>query len=269
MALSPQALQAYNDDGYFFHDQPILDAEEIAAILEEVDQITAGRSALPDYLIQLEDARSAADCAPTADNPVRKLSRLAYHLPAFEKLARDPRIIDLVESIIGPDVKLYSDEYFCKNPARGGKAFKPYKWHQDATNYSFLTPLDKVITCWIALDAATPENGCMQFIPRSHVFGSIAPQHRERFMKHPVLPEPVDAPREPGYAVLHHGLNFHGSGPNQSDRPRRAIAFHYMSADTLYIGIDDEQLRQSVQGGDMSDDFRFMLIRGREHALCV
>lgn len=269
MGLSSQDLNTYHDAGYLFYDQPILNKDEIEAVLDEIAIVKRGESALPEHLIQREGVNTEGHANPDEINPIRKLSRLSYCLPTFEKLASDPRIVDPIESIIGPDIKLYSDEYFCKNPARNGQAFKPYRWHQDATNYSFFTPLDAVVTCWIALDAATPENGCMQFIPHSHVFGSIAPQHREMFIKHPVLEKSVFAPREPGHAVFHHGLNFHSSGPNQSDKPRRAIAFHYMSAKTIYIGIEDDQLRQSVEGDVDKKDFRFMSIRGREYPNCV
>lgn len=261
MSLSPDELKTYHDDGYLFYDRRILDENEIATVLDEIDHVISGETEFPPYLMQRE---SGATSESTEDKPVRKLQGLSYMLPSFEKLAKDPRIVDVIESIIGPNIKLYTDEYFSKNPAQDGKPYGPYRWHQDATNYPFFAPLDKVVTCWIALDQATPENGCMQFIPRSHGFGAIAVPQRASFLAHPVLDEPVYAPRDPGFAVFHHGLNFHGSDANQSDKPRRAIAFHYMSADTLYMGVESEDLRRIVQVGDLSNDFRFMLIRGQE-----
>lgn len=264
MPLTPDELKTYHDDGYLFYDQPLFGADEIDAILAEVDKIMTGETEVPPYLVQLESHGSAANQKPSEANPIRKLQGMTYVVPFFENLAKDPRIVDLVESILGPDIKLYTDEYFCKNPARNGEPFKPYNWHQDATNYPFLLPPTNVTTCWIALDAATRENGCMQFIPKSHRFGAVPNQYRGQFLKHPDLDEPVYAPREPGYVVFHDGLNFHSSDQNHSTKPRRAIAFHYMRSDTLYTGIENEDLRRIVQAGDMREDFRFMPIRGRE-----
>src|SRR5204863_2902465 len=113
-------------------------------VVATIDGIARGEIAFPGFLIQLEDDRTGDAATPTAENPIRKLQSLSYFVPLFEKLAKDPRIVDAVESIVGPDIKLYTDEYFCKNPARGGKPFQPYAWHQDATNYSFFAPLDNI-----------------------------------------------------------------------------------------------------------------------------
>ena len=62
----------------------------------------------------------------------------------------------------------------------------------------------------------------------------------------------VLVPRKPGYAVLHHSLTLHGSGPNRTPNRRRAIAAHYMRASTRYIPIE----------GDYPGPFPLM--RGRE-----
>jgi len=264
MGLSDELVQQYHEEGFIFPDERLLSEEEIQDLLNEVDRICSGETKVPPFLVQLENFKSTEDEQPTEENPIRKLQSMSYVVPAFEKLARDPRIVDKVESILGPNIKLYTDEYFCKNPARDGKAFNPYRWHQDATGYNFFAPLDNVITCWIALDRATPENGCMQFIPKSHIYGSIPVQRRASFLKHPILADPIYAPIEPGCAVFHHGLNFHGSDSNQSDKSRRAIAFHYMRADTLYLGIEEESQRKVTQVGNLGNDFRFMLIRGQE-----
>lgn len=267
--LASDDLKKYHEDGYLFYRQPILNHDEIEKLLREIDAIIHGEIEFPDYLVQFEDFSSREENEGSNENPVRKLQGLSYVLPIFEKLAKDPRIVDIVERMIGPDIKLYCDEYFCKNSMVGGKAFQPYHWHQDGAGYKFLAPQDKIVTCWIALDPATPENGCMQFIPKSHIYGPIAVSQRDKFLKHSILQEPIDATREPGHAIFHHGLNFHGSRANRSNQRRRSIAFHYMSSKTCYMGIDEGGLRKKVQIGQEGDGFKFMLIRGKEYEHCV
>lgn len=267
MKLTPDELKQYQDDGYLFYPHRIFDDKEIAAILGEIDAIIAGKIEFPDFLKQLEDHSSVEKTKPTVDNPVRKLQGLSYFLPSFQKLAKDPRILDPIESVLGPNIKLYTDEYFCKNPSRGGNAYKPYPWHQDAPGYFF--PTHTYATCWIALDAATPENGCMQFVPRSHVYGQIRDKFVNKFVAHPIHGQPVYAERPAGYAVLHHGLNFHSSQPNRSNKPRRALAFHFISAETHYLGVNEGSDIRLTQPTDPTDQFRFMLVRGREFDKCA
>jgi hypothetical protein len=81
--------------------------------------------------------------------------------------ATDPGLLDLVEQVLGPDVILWGSQVFCK-PARTGRTIP---WHQDGQYW----PIRPIATCsvWIALDDATPENGCMRYVPGSHAAGSL------------------------------------------------------------------------------------------------
>jgi hypothetical protein len=103
-------------------------------------------------------------------------------------------------------------------------------WHQDEAywdrsfNYHALA-------CWMPLDPATVESGCMSFIPKAH-HGEVR-EHRRvggEFARHVVAAEGVDssiavaAPVGAGGAVFHHCRTLHFSGPNRSERVRRAYA---------------------------------------------
>lgn len=263
--LTSTTIKRYHDDGFILHDEPILSDDDVASIYDELAPYISGEATLPNGRIGTEKA----DAPIGPDNPVRKISGLSYFLPFFEKLAKSPMIVDKVEALLGPNIKLYTDEFFMKNPARDGQPFAPYTWHQDAVNYHFLTPFDGFITCWIALDEATVENGCMHMIPHSHTQGTVVIKARERFVAHPTTAEPIAAEVKPGHAVFHDGLNFHCSHPNRSALPRRAIAFHYMRSETRYLGIDNDVERELVEANRTTDPFRFMLIRGEGFADCV
>lgn len=263
--ITPSTAAQYREIGYLIHDEPILSTDGVAEVLRELELVIAGKSALPANRLGVENE----ELPISPDNPVRKVTGLSYFLPFFERMAKSPAIVDRVKALIGPDVKLYTDEYFMKNPAREGQAFAPYGWHQDAVNYDFFAPLDGFVTCWIALDEAKIENGCMHMIPRSHTLGPIGKTRRQSFVDHPCVADPEPAEVKPGYAVFHDGLNFHCSHPNRSSLPRRAIAFHYMRAETRYLGIEKQNLRDFVECNRVSDPYRFMLISGREFANSV
>jgi ectoine hydroxylase-related dioxygenase (phytanoyl-CoA dioxygenase family) len=116
-------------------------------------------------------------------------------------------------------------------PAFHGSA-KPL--HQD-NSYFRVTPMDGGVTCWLAVDDATIENGCMNYVAGSHKLGLIPHKdipntpHRVPADGIPIGPEtPVPVPA--GSAIFHHLLTLHSSKANNSPHARRAWALHYVNA---------------------------------------
>src|SRR5215813_4258800 len=79
--------------------------------------------------------------------------------PFWVRLISDDRLLDIAEQFIGPDIALFASHYISKPPRDG----QPVLWHQDGS-YWPLDPME-VVTLWLAVDASTPENGCMRVIP--------------------------------------------------------------------------------------------------------
>lgn len=136
-----------------------------------------------------------------------------------EMLMRNPRILDKVQSILGPSFRLLEDQMFYK-PARRGA---PIVFHHDNIHYGIKDP--KVVVCWIALDAATSENGCLRLLPKSHlkeIPHDRLPGTRRRIAQfdHSEL---VDMHAAPGELIMFDGRTVHGSGPNKTSTPRRAL----------------------------------------------
>ncbi len=102
-------------------------------------------------------------------------------------------------------------------------------WHQDAAYFNW-EPLEGVLGTWIALDPATPENGCMHVLPGSHRDGP-RPHYHDRDCQ--LADEDVAVERDlmvplaPGGALFFSGLLHHATPPNFSPEPRRALQFHY------------------------------------------
>jgi hypothetical protein len=149
----------------------------------------------------------------------------------LDGLVRDPRIVDAVESLLGPDLFCWGAQFFAK-PA-GDAAY--VSWHQDATYWGLSSP--DVATAWVALTPSTPESGCMRVVPGTH--RSQVP-HEDRFDDANLLSRgqeiavevdpkaAVDVVLRPGEMSLHHVLLFHGSEPNRSAAPRIGFAIRYI-----------------------------------------
>jgi len=149
----------------------------------------------------------------------------------LDALVRDARILDPVESLLGPDLLCWGAQFFAK-PA-GDAAY--VSWHQDATYWGLSSP--DVVTAWVALTPSTRESGCMQVVPGTH---RRQVPHEDRFddanllsrgQEVAVKVDPatvVEVELQPGEMSLHHVLLFHGSEPNRSASPRIGFAIRYV-----------------------------------------
>ena len=150
----------------------------------------------------------------------------------LNKLIRDPRILDPVEDVLGPNVLCWGSGFFIKNahdPAR-------VTWHQDSTYWGLSKP--DIVTAWVAFTPSTTENGCMRVIPGTHKFQQLP--HRDTFAPDNLLSRgqeiavevdearAVDVVLAPGQMSLHHVLLVHGSEPNSDGQRRIGFAIRYL-----------------------------------------
>ncbi len=199
-------------------------------------QMDAAIEDIADWSAETLAALSEKDRAWYVDGGVqdqvvlRKLDNPHHHRPFFAELAKDPTLVGLVEDILGPGVSVYFSQIFFKPPHGGG----PKPVHQD--NYYF-GPSDPegIVTAWVAFDDATLENGCLYFGDGSNlgpVYEHEAPADEPFNLQVPdaiaALQPMTPAPVAKGSVSFHHGNIFHRSSDNQSDRWRRACAFHYV-----------------------------------------
>ncbi|MGE0312237.1 MAG: phytanoyl-CoA dioxygenase family protein [Lautropia sp.] len=148
-----------------------------------------------------------------------------------DAIVRDSRILDQVQSLLGPDLLCWSSQFFVK-PA-GDASY--VSWHQDATYWGLSSP--DVVTAWVALTPSTRQSGCMQVVPGTH---HAQVRHEDRFDDLNLLSRgqeiavevdraaAIDVELQPGQMSLHHVLLFHGSEPNRSERPRIGFAIRYV-----------------------------------------
>ncbi len=151
--------------------------------------------------------------------------------PGFHDLLWHPAFTVPASQLLGGAVRFWHDQLFCKPAHHGGVV----AWHQDYSYWTRTKPMAH-LTCWIGLDDATKENGCLQYLPGSHRWSLLpitglagdmdairkvlTPEQAETFT-HPVAVE-----LKKGEAAFHHPLMIHGSFANATDRQRRATVLN-------------------------------------------
>jgi non-heme Fe2+,alpha-ketoglutarate-dependent halogenase len=183
-------------------------------------------------------------CGPLVKDGSRKQStnRVKPYLlfPWAAELVRHTRILDCVQDLIGPDIMVFHTTVWLKEPH--SESFVP--WHQDAT-YFGLTPFEHV-TAWVALTDSTPENGCVQIIPRSHATGQRPhfdqPDPRAMLSRGQTLADTIEEDRaidlvlRAGEVSFHHTLSFHRSGINHTETRRLGIGVSYIPTRVRHVG---------------------------------
>ena len=151
---------------------------------------------------------------------------------------RHPALVEVLQSIIGPNVKCMQSMLFVKGPGGRGQA-----WHQD----EFFVPTRDRSLCgiWVALDDTDRQNGCLWVIPGSHKSGVLWPMGpnedprisgpSQSAYNHPFREEEaVPVEMKAGSVVFFNGYLLHRSLDNvTTDRFRRALVIHTMSAESL------------------------------------
>lgn len=212
-SLSPKQIEQYQRDGYLF---PV---DCLTA-----DEVRYYRGCLEDF------ERGQGDTFGRLPNLVRSKSHLLFTW--MDQLVRHPKVLDAVESIIGPNILIYHLTSWLKEPSEPSHV----SWHQDGT-YFGLEPAEQ-ITAWIALTDSTEEMGCIKLLPGTHVIGqkphddTAIPGNllsRGQTIRHKLdYSNYVLMPLRAGQVSLHHTHVVHCSEPNHTDRRRIGIGVSYI-----------------------------------------
>ena len=192
---------------------------------------------------------------------LNQYKRSASHIvmPLAAEIASHPSILNSVSGILGDDLLVWSCEFFIKE----ANTTHIVSWHQDLTYWGLGATSDQC-TAWIALSPATVDSGCMKFVKGSHK-NAIVP-HNDTFDENNLLSrgqeiavdvnenESTAIELQPGQMSLHHGLIFHGSGPNASDDRRIGVAVRYVNPNAKQE-VAERDYAMLVRGADRSGNF--------------
>jgi ectoine hydroxylase-related dioxygenase (phytanoyl-CoA dioxygenase family) len=230
--LSPEQVAFFHENGYLANVKLIED-HQIEQLRRELDEIK--EPAHPkNYLFHEFHTNESKDVNSVLFHSLGHW-RIA---PAFHDVLWNPAFVVAASQLLGNQaVRFWHDQLFYKPAQHGGVV----AWHQDYSYWTRTKPMQH-LTCWIGLDDATKENGCLYYIPKSHRWGLLdKPElagdmeglnayldtdQREQF-KNKVA---IEMPK--GYGTFHHPLLVHGSYANKSPRPRRAFVLNVFADGT-------------------------------------
>lgn len=157
-------------------------------------------------------------------------------------LCNDPRILDLVEDVIGPNIVCWASHYFCKMPHDK----KEIPWHQDAI-YWHLNPT-RTVTVWLAIDDVDEDNSAMRFIPGSHNKGRLKTKTPEgpsvlhlETENAESMGTPISNNLAAGQISMHADMLLHSSKPNLSNRRRTGLTIRYCPPSVEIVDAKWEQ----------------------------
>jgi len=226
--LSTEAIASYRRDGYVVVPK-LIGPTHVAACIDAISGLASGRIPTRKTEIALEPDVDATEIQPEhRENLIRKFAWFVEDSDALRAAAMSRRLHLMLDQILGQGRVLLQDMALIKPPRIGGA--KP--WHQDASYFRVSDP-QLIIGVWIALDAASRDNGCMEVIPGSHLDGPAVHVPEEDVNQCTIRPDQlrlsdrVQLELSPGDALIFHPLLHHYTAPNRSDRRRRAVQFHF------------------------------------------
>ena len=229
---SSEEVASFAENGFLVVEN-VLSPADLEALRAETTHICRGERGKVTGLPAFSDSESDAEVIAKT---------LCVHFPhkisetMYNALAQ-PLIVDYLTALIGANVKCMQSMLFIKSAGKPGQA-----WHQDE---AFIPTRDRSLTAaWMALDDATPENGCLWAIPGSHRHGVIWPFREHDDERYDCSAEAFDfpytdedgimIPAKAGSVVFFNGYLLHRSLPNYAKSGfRRSLVNHYMSAESL------------------------------------
>ena len=214
-AITDEQARSFNERGFFVLEDTI----DRATLMRVRDAIDPFEVKAEEFLRSCPDGRMGIAQADGITFTVH-LVRLSQVLREFSA----SRIFqDLCHDLIGRNVRLYWDQAVYKKPEYP----KPFPWHQD-NGYTYIEP-QAYLTCWIALNDATVDNGCPWVIPGGHLRGTLAHSLSKLgyVCREADGPDALAVPVREGSVVVFSSLMPHRTGPNVTAGVRKSYILQY------------------------------------------
>lgn len=231
--VTDEQVAFYRENGYVAIENVLTTAE-----------LTSIRAAMSEVIEQgtMEGvARKEGDSAKAGKVFLQRINLWRVH-DGIRDHTLNPKLGEIARRLAGVErMRVFHDHMLTKMPGDS----RPTNWHQDAP-YWPMEKAERTISCWMALDDVTEENGCMWFVPRSHgfqvreVIHILEEDHEDIFERIPEADRrgirKVPVHLRAGSCTFHNGYTFHYAGSNRSKAPRRAMVTIYMPDGTRYNG---------------------------------
>ena len=225
--LNFEQVAGYRRDGYLLL-RNVFSPREVAAMLRAVES----------------GDRVAGNISSPADAGGRKSSLSLWNElgdDVWAAASTSPRIVNNIRVLLGEEISFFHGKVMHKEAHTGGQ----WEWHQDYGYWydqGFVFP--RLMSVFVALDPATRENGCLQVLRGSQQLGRLSHgkvgeqtgADEERMALIESQFERVYCEMAPGDALFFHCNLLHASGPNDSDRHRRAFIMCYNALANPQLG---------------------------------
>ena len=229
--LAEEQIGFFREHGYVKGGR-VLTVEQIEALRQGLEEIRMGRNARVGELYEVDE-----DYRRDPEHNVFHFLGAWLIDEAFHDLLWHPAVtVKAAQLLDVPRPRFWHDQVFYKPKRHPGVV----TWHQDYSYWTRAYPAGHV-TCWIGLDDATLENGCLHYVPGSHLWGLLPrisltkdmdavkaflePEQAAAFHPEPMI-------LKAGECLFHHSHTVHGSYANRSDGPRRGVVLNFMKPDT-------------------------------------
>ena len=225
--ITNKDVETYRETGWLVV-EGVLDRSEVTAAREKIAEVVAAASSVTSHTDVYDLEPDHSQEAPR----VRRIKTPHKHLPLFWDFARSPKLVGILQKLLGPAIRLHGSKINMKAPHYGS----PVEWHQDWAFYPHTN--DDLLAVGVMLDDTTRENGAMLVLPGTHR-GPVYDHHCDGAFCGAMDPSACDLefgsaiPTEgpAGSVSIHHVRLVHGSAQNTSDRPRTLLLYEYAAAD--------------------------------------
>ncbi|MBX2876058.1 MAG: phytanoyl-CoA dioxygenase family protein [Saprospiraceae bacterium] len=242
--LPEEKIKFFHKNGYLTHVK-ILEEEQVNQLRAELEEVRNPNHPKHHLFYEFHSNEST--------DPDTVLFHSLGHWrisEGFHDVLWNPRFVVVASQLLGDKaVRFWHDQLFCKPAKHGGVV----AWHQDYSYWTRTSPMQH-LTCWVGLDDASAENGCLHYIPGSHQWDLLdridLGGNMESLKDHLTVEQKaqydqkvaVEMPK--GYGSFHHPLMVHGSYENYSNQSRRAFVLNVFADGTRSNA--NEELLQGV-----------------------
>lgn len=196
------------------------------------EEVETYRDLYEDFLSnKINAAENRGDLAGNSEDKGMSIERITQIMvpsrlvPGLLQRPLHQKSLAIARQLLGEDIELDFDMLIDKAPHTN----TPTPWHQDCA-YWISMPDTRAASCWVALDEAIKENGCMWYVPKSHLIpirphkpsgngGALQCDANED--------EAIAVEIKPGSCIFHHGGTLHYSRGNSTDKRRRAFITNF------------------------------------------
>ena len=252
--VTQEQIDFFQENGYVKFGR-VLDSDGVEAMRAGLDavielELAEGDDSSPEFKYGHDRRENRLNRGSGHPRAIHQYINMWKREPHYEAAIHHPLIAGTARSLLGtPEVRLWHDQVISKPPHDNGH----FAFHHDFFFWPLSPP--NIVSCWLALDDATVESGCMHVMPKSHkderfsiaaraAADAAAAKAREEGRE--PLPDQWAERREldithgipvelkAGECMFHHCLNFHGTPANVTERQRRAFVMIFMAQDVCY-----------------------------------